>query len=94
MILVALSVVLVTTGAVVWRETSSPGPQTSPCAHLKGSDLLGCGSPPVLAVAPHRSHPLRAEIMWAGGGLIAAVALGIAGRQRRKTGPPPVPLAG
>jgi hypothetical protein len=60
-------------GVVTWRMFSpARGPVTFPCP----ANSLGCGY--ALALAPHRLHPLRAELLWAASAALALVAVGTA----------------
>lgn len=58
----AAAACLLVAGTVVWRQMSSP----PACP----SDVL-C----LLAGPAHRLHPLRAELLWAAGGLCVAVGI-------------------
>ena len=64
-----VAVALFVAGVVAWRMTSmkvigQPCPPNMLCAELPG------------AYAPHRLHPLRAELLWAASAFFALVAVG------------------
>ena len=72
-VLLLLAVVLLAAGVAEWRMKSVAGhcPAGVTCAALR---------------RPHRHHPLRAELLWAGAALVAIVAAEAALWQRRRGG--------
>jgi hypothetical protein len=72
-ILLVVAVVLLAAGVFEWRMKSIGG-------HCPASVGARCAT----IFRPHRHHPLRAELLWAGAVLVAVVAAEAAVWQRRR----------
>ena len=71
-IALVVAVVLFVAGVVMWRLFST-------WPHCSGH--VYCGAPPP---PPHRLHPLRAELLWAGSAFFLLVAIGVGLKQWRR----------
>jgi hypothetical protein len=70
-VLLLVALVLLAVGVAEWLMRSVAGhcPAGETCAALR---------------RPHRHHPLRAELLWAGAALVAIIAAEVALWQRRR----------
>lgn len=66
-----VALALLAAGVAEWQMTSIAG---------------HCPANARCAFRPHRHHPLRAELLWAGAGLVAIIAAEAALWQRRRAG--------
>jgi hypothetical protein len=70
-VLVLVALVLLAVGVVEWRMKSTACPANAVAACVR-------------ILRPHRHHPLRAELLWAGAALVAIIAAEVALLQRRR----------
>jgi hypothetical protein len=71
-VLLLLAIVLLVVGVVEWQMKSTGG-------HCP-TGAVSC----TRLIRPHRHHPLRAELLWAGAVLVAIIAAEVALLQRRR----------
>ena len=83
-VLVLIAASLLVAGTLTWRMTSPPTcPVPTGALGYICEDVHPSGTSRIFYAVPHRTHPLRAELLWAAGGVAALGAVIVEVRRRK-----------